>query len=228
MNGLRSRRWLIADRPLGRSLVAGDFRLDEAEVPAPGPGEVLVRTLYLSFDPAQKGFMENVASYAQATALGAVMTGDGVGQVVASRAERFPVGSLVSGTLGWQEYALLGEGRLEAVRTDIPPTAALGAVGMTGRTAYFGLLHVGRARAGDTLVVSGAAGAVGSVAGQIGRIAGCRVIGIAGGRAAAMQFSSTSWDSTPRSTTRARSCALACALSCARAASTCSSTTSAA
>jgi NADPH-dependent curcumin reductase CurA len=178
-----NRRWLIAERPLGRALRVSDFRLEPAAIPEIRDGEVLVRTQYLGFDPAQKGYMENVAGYAAATTIGAVMPATGVGQVVASRSPRLTEGSLVCGPLGWQEFAAVADKDLEAVRTDVPPTTALGAVGMTGKTAYFGLLHVGAPRAGDTLVVSGAAGAVGSVAGQIGKIAGCRVIGIAGGRA---------------------------------------------
>jgi NADPH-dependent curcumin reductase CurA len=183
MKDLRNRRWLIAERPLGRALLQTDFRQDEVAVPELQDGEVLVRTLVLSFDPSQKGFMENVASYAAATALGAVMPGTAVGQVLASRAKQIAVDQLVCGPLGWQEYAVLAAGELEALPDGLPLHAALGAVGMTGRTAYFGLLHVGQPRAGDTLVVSGAAGAVGSMVGQIGKIAGCRVIGIAGGRA---------------------------------------------
>jgi NADPH-dependent curcumin reductase CurA len=183
MTAVHNRRWLIADRPLGRALVASDFRSDEVPLAAPAEGEATVRTLYLGFDPAQKGFMENVATYADATSVGAVMTGTGVGQVIESRAPALLVGSLVCGPLGWQEYANVPAAQLEPVRRDIPLTAALGTVGMTGRTAYFGLLHVGKPRAGDTLVISGAAGAVGSIVGQIGRIAGCRVIGIAGGAA---------------------------------------------
>jgi NADPH-dependent curcumin reductase CurA len=183
MSELRTRRWLIAERPLGRALQLTDFRQDAVPVADPKSGEVLVRTLMLGFDPAQKGFMENVAGYAAATSLGAVMPGTGVGQVIASRAEKLPVGQLVAGPMGWQEYATVAAAELEAVRADLPLTAALGAVGMTGRTAYFGLLHVGQPRAGDTLVVSGAAGAVGSIVGQLGKIAGCRVIGIAGGHA---------------------------------------------
>ena len=181
MKSYRGRVWVIADRPLGRPLRDTDFRLDEVSVAAPGDTRVLVRTLYLGFDPAQKGYMENVASYAAPTEIGAIVPGQGVGRVVESGSPRFPVGSLASGPTGWREYALLDERELEPLPPDLPPTVALGALGMTGKTAYFGLLHVGEPRAGDVLVVSGAAGAVGSVVGQIGRIAGCKVIGIAGG-----------------------------------------------
>jgi NADPH-dependent curcumin reductase CurA len=181
MHTYRGRRWLIADRPLGRALREADFRLDEEEVGPPGDGQVLLRTTYLGFDPAQKGFMENVATYADPTDVGAVMPGHGVGRVIDSRSDKFTVGSLVTGHYGWREYAIVDATKLEAVADDLPPTAALGVLGVTGRTAYFGLLHVGKPRPGDVLVVSGAAGAVGSVVGQIGKIAGCKVVGIAGG-----------------------------------------------
>jgi NADPH-dependent curcumin reductase CurA len=175
------RRWLIADRPLGRALRDTDFRLADAPVHEPGAGQVRVRTLFLSLDPSQKGFMENVASYAQATATGDVMPGTGVGRVVASGIESLPSGTLVRGELGWQEEPVIDASRLTLLPEGVPPTAALGAVGMTGRTAYFGLLHVGRVQPGDTVVVTGAAGAVGSIVGQLARIAGARVVGIAGG-----------------------------------------------
>lgn len=181
MSAAVQRRWVIADRPLGRELRDADFRLETLPVVEPGEGEVRVRTLWLGFDPSQKGFMENVASYAAATSVGAAMPGTGVGRIVASRSRRFEVGALVVGELGWQEEPVVAEDKLAPVRTDLPASLALGALGMTGRTAYFGLLHVGQPRAGDTLVVTGAAGAVGSVVGQLGKLAGCRVIGIAGG-----------------------------------------------
>jgi NADPH-dependent curcumin reductase CurA len=175
------RRWLIQDRPIGRALAATDFRLDEQPVPRPATGQVLVRTLYLGFDPAQKSWIENIANYMQPLQIGDVMLGAGVGRVVASESPQFTAGDLVHGMLGWQEFAVLDAAQLHAVPKDVPPTAALGILGTTGRTAYFGLLHVGRPRPGDVLVISGAAGAVGSVVGQIGKLAGCKVIGIAGG-----------------------------------------------
>ncbi len=181
MSTYRGKRWLIADRPLGRELRDADFRLDEEEVSSPAQGQVLVRTAYLALDPAQKGFMENVASYANPTDVGSVMPGTGVGHVIESRAGAFEVGSVVSGNFGWREYAIVDAANLEAVPKDLPPSAALGVLGVSGKTAYFGLLHVGKPRPGDVLVISGAAGAVGSVVGQIGKLAGCKVIGIAGG-----------------------------------------------
>jgi NADPH-dependent curcumin reductase CurA len=181
MGTYRGKRWLIADRPLGRALRDTDFRLDEEEVGPPAQGQVLLRMAYLGFDPAQKGFMENIATYASPTEVGSVMPGQGVACVVESRSDQFQVGTLVTGNFGWREYATVDAAKLEAIPQGVPPTAALGVLGMTGKTAYFGLLHVGKPRPGDVLVVSGAAGAVGSVVGQIGRLAGCKVIGIAGG-----------------------------------------------
>lgn len=181
MSAAVQRRWVIADRPLGRALREADFRLETVPVADPAEGEVRVRTLWLSFDPAQKGFMENVASYADATALGAAMPGTGVGRVIESRAKGFAPGDIVVGELGWQEEPVVAGKSLAPVGSAWPPSMALGVLGMTGRTAYFGLLHVGQPRAGDTLVVTGAAGAVGSVVGQLGKLAGCRVVGIAGG-----------------------------------------------
>lgn len=177
----KTRRWLIAARPLGRPLVDGDFQADEAPLPPLSPGQVLLRTLYLSFDPAQKGFMENLAKYAEPTDIGSVMPGDGIAQVLESKSDQIPVGSLVRGSIGWREYAVMDAAKLSPVPKGVAPATALGVLGMTGRTAYLGLFMVGKPRAGDTLVISGAAGAVGSVVGQLGKIAGCRVIGIAGG-----------------------------------------------
>lgn len=171
----------LAARPTGFP-AESDFALVEQPVPEPGVGEVLVRVLWTSVDPYQRGRMSAARSYAKPVEVGDVMTAQAVGEVVESHDGRFAEGDLVVGQLGWQEYALARGGTLRAVPPFLdPPTLALHAVGATGFTAYFGLLDVGRPKPGDTVVVSGAAGAVGHVVGQIAKIAGCRVVGIAGG-----------------------------------------------
>jgi NADPH-dependent curcumin reductase CurA len=177
-----TRQWLLNGHPRGRGIADDDFRLVETELADPGPGQMLIRLRWLGFDPAQKGWMENIADYVAPMAIGDVMRGSGIGEVVASNGGRFQVGDLVFGTTGWTEW-LLSDGRdLTKVETSLPPTALLSVLGTTGLTAYCGLFKVGRPVAGDTVVVSGAAGATGSTVGQLARIAGCRAIGIAGGR----------------------------------------------
>jgi hypothetical protein len=161
-----------------------DFAYREAAVPRPRDGELLVRTLYLSFDPAMRGWMEDRPSYVPPVAIGEPMRAGAVGQVVESRAPGFAPGDFVQGTFGWQDWAAVAPGGLVPVvklPPGVPLTWPLGVLGITGLTAYFGLLDVGKPKAGETVVVSGAAGATGSVAGQIARLQGCRVIGIAGG-----------------------------------------------
>lgn len=178
-----NRQWRLAARPRGQ-VKESDFSFHEVPVPAPAEGEVLVRTLYLSFDPAQRGWMDDRPSYVPPVGLGEVMRAGGVGQVVESRRSDLLPGQLVQGALGWQDYAVAQPGGilgLTRLMPGMPPTWALGVCGITGLTAYFGLLDVGRPVAGETVVVSGAAGATGSVVGQIARLKGCRVIGIAGG-----------------------------------------------
>ena len=176
-----NRRVTLAARPSGVP-VESDFSLDEVEVPAPGPAEVLVRILWVSVDPYQRGRMSTQRSYARSLELGDVMTAQAVGEVVESGDGRYEEGDLVVGQLGWQNYAVARAGSLRKLPSELePPTLALHAVGATGFTAYFGLLDVGEPRPGDTVVVSGAAGAVGQVVGQIARLMGCRTVGIAGG-----------------------------------------------
>jgi NADPH-dependent curcumin reductase CurA len=176
-----NRRVTMAARPEGFPKDS-DFAVDEVEVGEPRPGEVLVRVLWVSVDPYQRGRMSQVRSYAQGLEIGDVMTSQSVGEVVESQDGRFSPGDLVVGQLGWQEYAVARGGAVRRVPEILdPPTLALHVVGMTGMTAYFGLLDVGRPKPGDTVVVSGAAGAVGQVVGQIAKLAGCRTVGIAGG-----------------------------------------------
>ena len=176
-----NRRVVLAARPAGFPQES-DFALEEAPVPQPDAGEVLVRTLFVSIDPYQRGRMSERRSYARPVELGDVMTAQAVGEVVESRDGRYALGDLVVGQLGWQEYAVARGGALREVPAGIePPSLALHAVGATGFTAYFGLFDVGTPRPGDTVVVSAAAGAVGSIAGQLARLAGCHAVGIAGG-----------------------------------------------
>jgi NADPH-dependent curcumin reductase CurA len=151
-------------------------------VPQPRHGEVLVKVHYLSLDPYQRGRMRDAASYAAPVGLGEVMTGGIVGEVVTSEHAAFKVGDIVEDRLGWQEYAIGGGPTLRKVDPAIAPiSTANGVLGMPGMTAYFGLLHVGQPKPGETVVVSAASGAVGQVVGQIARIMGCRTVGIAGG-----------------------------------------------
>ena len=176
-----SRQWLLNGHPRGRGIEEGDFRLVETDIGAPSEGEVLLKTLYLGFDPAQKGWMENIADYVAPMAIGDVMRGSGISEVVESNHPGFVAGDLVMGSTGWTEWhPSTGEG-LVKIDTQLPPTAMLSVLGTTGVTAYCGLFKVGRPVAGDTVLVSGAAGATGSVVGQLAKIAGCRAVGIAGG-----------------------------------------------
>jgi hypothetical protein len=176
------RRVLLASRPHG--LVDGsNLRIDEAPVPEPADGQALIRVRYLSIDPTIRTWMDDAPGYLPPIGIGDVVRSGGVGEVVASRSDRYQPGELVFGVLGWQEYALVDERETAAtvLPAGVDPTVAMGVLGITGMTAYFGLLDVGRLQAGDTVVVSGAAGATGSVAGQLARIEGAgTVVGIAG------------------------------------------------
>ena len=176
-----ARQWLLNGHPRNRGIEDGDFRLVETEIGEPGAGQVLLKTRWLGFDPAQKGWMENIADYVAPMAIGDVMRGSGIAEVVASNGGRFAVGDMVFGTTGWTEYLVTDAKDLTKVETNLPPTSVLSVLGTTGVTAYCGLFKVGKPVAGDTVVVSGAAGATGSIVGQLAKIAGCRAIGIAGG-----------------------------------------------
>jgi hypothetical protein len=175
------RRVVLVHRPPGEP-AESDFRVEEIAMPEPRHGEVLVKVAYLSLDPYQRGRMRDAASYAAAVGLGEVMTGGAVGEVVVSQAPGFKAGDTVEGSLGWQEYAAAPAAALRKVDPSLAPiSTANGVLGMPGMTAYFGLLDVGQPKPGETIVVSAASGAVGQVVGQIGKIMGCRVVGIAGG-----------------------------------------------
>jgi NADPH-dependent curcumin reductase CurA len=175
-----NRQITLVARPVGEPQES-DFALRETPVAEPADGEVLVRLLWLSLDPYQRGRMSEARSYAPPVELGAVMAGQGVGEVIESRAARFSPGDVVLGAFGWQEFAVAPAHSLRRVDPEVAPiSTALHVLGMTGLTAYFGLFDVGRPVAGDTVVVSAASGAVGQVVGQLARLAGCRTIGIAG------------------------------------------------
>ena len=181
MTASLNRQFLLAQRPVGLPS-RETFSYVETPLGEPGPGQILVKNLYLSLDPAMRGWMNDAKSYIPPVGIGEVMRALGVGEVIASQHPDFAVGDHVNGALGVQDY-FLGEPKgfykVDPKRAPLP--LYLSALGMTGMTAYFALLDVGAPKAGETVVISGAAGAVGSVAGQIAKLKGCRVVGIAGG-----------------------------------------------
>ena len=182
MTTLVNHQFKLARRPVGM-VQRSDFEYTEAPVAEPGAGEVLVRILYISLDPAMRGWMNEGKSYVPPVGIGEVMRAGALGRVIASNDPGVAVGDHVVGVLGVQEYAVAKGKSLTKVDPRLVPLPVyLGTLGMPGMTAYFGLLDVGRPKAGETVVVSGAAGAVGQVVGQIAKIKGCRVVGIAGGK----------------------------------------------
>ncbi|KAH7068497.1 hypothetical protein FB567DRAFT_541187 [Paraphoma chrysanthemicola] len=175
----------LAERPQANIIAGKTFTPKEHTVPTAADlkdGEVLFQTLYLSLDPAMRGWLNPTRSYIPPVEIGAVMRGSGIGLIVASKSSKFPVGTYATGFCGWSEYAVLKEKLVEPL--DLPkgavPTDALSVLGMTGLTAYFGILEVGQVKEGDFVVVSGAAGATGSVVGQIAKLKGATVLGLAG------------------------------------------------
>ena len=181
MTNLLNRQFRLQSRPVGRVL-RGDFEYCKSHVERPAAGQLLVQVHYLSLDPGMRGWMNAGKSYMPPVAIGEVMRAFGIGTVIESLSEQFSAGDVVVGLTGVQDFAVADA----TAFTQVDPTLAplprfLGALGLSGMTAYFGLLDVGQPRRGDCLVVSAAAGAVGALVGQIGRIHGCRVVGIAGG-----------------------------------------------
>jgi NADPH-dependent curcumin reductase CurA len=181
MSGQKNRRIVLAKRPVG--LPGEDvFRLEDTAIPEPKDGEIVAKTLYLSLDPYMRGRMNDAPSYVPPVQIGEVMTGGTVGRVIASKHEGYTEGDIVVGYGGWQEFFGLDGAQIRKVDPDIAPiSTALGVLGMPGHTAYGGLTQIGQPKAGETLVVAAASGAVGAIVGQIGKIKGCRVVGIAGG-----------------------------------------------
>ena len=175
-----TRQFKLAARPVGMPKES-DFSLVEAPMPVPGDGQVLVKTAYLSVDPYMRGRITGVKSYADPVNIGDVMVGGAVGRVVDSKSPNFSAGDFVSGQWGWQEHAAVDPRSVRKLDPNVAPvSASLGVLGMPGMTAYFGFLDICNPKPGETVVVSGAAGAVGSLVGQIAKIKGCRAIGIAG------------------------------------------------
>lgn len=175
-----NRQFVLASRPVGLP-EESNFRLIETPIPELKDGEFLARAMYLSVDPYMRGRISQARSYAQPVEVGGVMVGGGVARVVESKNPHFAVGDIVDVYMGWQEYIVSnGKGIRKLDPAIAPVSTALGVLGITGLTAYFGLLDVCDPKAGETVVVSGAAGAVGSIVGQIARIKGCRTVGIAG------------------------------------------------
>ena len=178
---LINHQFRLAARPVGLPKRT-DWNYTEEPVRDPGPGEVLIKSLYISLDPAMRGWMNEGRSYIEPVQIGAVMRASGVGRVIASQNSGFAVGDHLAGLLGVQEYAISDGKGVNKIDPKLAPLPVyLSVLGVTGLTAYFGLLDVGQMKAGDTVVISGAAGAVGLAAGQIAKIKGCRAVGIAGG-----------------------------------------------
>jgi hypothetical protein len=178
----RNKQFVLASRPTGW-VEESNFKLVEADIPKPAAGELLVRNLWLSLDPYMRGRMSAVKSYTKYVEIGEVMVGGTVGEVIESSNPKFKLGDHVVGSLGWQLYALSnGEGLMKVDPKLVPLSAYLGVCGMPGGTAWIGLLEHCAPKAGETVLVSAATGAVGSVVGQLARLQGCRAVGIAGGR----------------------------------------------
>ena len=180
---MKNMQVLLAKRPKG-PVVEDDFRVVETEIPPVREGQMLTRVHYLSLDPYMRGRMDEAKSYAAPQQLGEVMIGGTVAEVMESKNPKFKAGDFVVGMAGWQQFQVAGgEGLRKIDVSVIPPSAFLGAVGMPGVTAWYGLTQIGKPKQGETVVVSAAAGAVGSAVGQLAKLRGCRAVGIAGGKA---------------------------------------------
>ena len=178
----QGKRIVLASRPVGEPKTS-DFRIEDYPVPTPANGQVLLRTIWLSLDPYMRGRMSDAASYAAPVQIGGVMEGGTVSEVVASNHAAFRKGDIVLSRAGWQTHAVSDGQGLSKIDPKLAPiSTAVGVLGMPGMTAYFGLLDIGKPQPGETVAVAAASGAVGSAVGQIAKIKGARVVGIAGGR----------------------------------------------
>jgi NADPH-dependent curcumin reductase CurA len=179
----RNRRFLLRERPTGR-IGPNTFELDEVAVPEIGDGEALVRIDWISLDPTNRAWINDTPTYLPPVGIGEVMRAGGIGEVVASNNPNYPVGRIFQGLVGWQEYVVASNAAPlmpVEVAEGVSPSASMGALGMTGLTAWIGIRDIGKPKPGETVVVSAAAGAVGSIAGQLAKADGARVVGIAGG-----------------------------------------------
>ena len=177
-----NKKFLLAGRPVGRPISDNDFEYKEEEVREIRDGEVLLENMVIEFQPAQKGWMENISNYVATLEIGDVMRCNGIARVLKSKSDIFKKDDIVTGQTCWQTHPILKDSEIELIEDNDMPTAYLGALGGTGLTAYFGVTKISKPKPGDTVIVTGAAGGVGSIAGQIFKISGCKVYGIAGGK----------------------------------------------
>lgn len=177
-----NRQILLASHPQGEPNLS-NFKMGQAQMPQPAKGEIAIQALYLSVDPYMRGRLGGRPSSHPPFSLNQCLKGDGLGKVIESKSTKFQPGDIIAGVLDWADYSILNENEAQKVDPTLPITASLGPLGMTGMTAYFGFTDIAQAKKGETVVVSGAAGAVGTLVGQIAKILGCRVVGIAGSEA---------------------------------------------
>lgn len=177
-----NKKFTLAGRPIGRPISDDDFEYKEEELREINDNEVLLENLVIEFQPAQKGWMEQISNYVAPLEIGDVMRCSGIARVLETKSEKFKKGDIVIGETCWQTHPILSQDKVEKVKDESMATKYLGALGGTGLTAYFGVTKISKPNPGDTILITGAAGGVGSIAGQIFKIAGCKVIGIAGGK----------------------------------------------